>query len=86
LAGLRSAAGHDFEVIVVDDGTDATLSESQRAAAAPPAWVAGHGAAKARRFHGLRFVGGDLVAFWFGSVIALGTCPAGMSCRSPGPT
>ena len=54
--------GHDFEVIVVDDGsTDATLSESQRAAEAGlPVRVVrqdrncGKGAAL---FHGLRWAG-----------------------------
>ncbi|OGO46828.1 MAG: hypothetical protein A2W37_11300 [Chloroflexi bacterium RBG_16_63_12] len=60
--------GQDFEVIVVDDGsTDATLSESQRAAAAGlPVRVArqevnrGKGAAL---FHGFQFAVGDPVAF-----------------------
>ena len=60
--------GHDFEVIVVDDGsTDATFSESQRAAEAGlPVRVArqevnrGKGAAL---FHGFQFAVGDPLAF-----------------------
>ena len=60
--------GQDFEVVVVDDGSqDATFSESQRAAAASlPVRVArqevnrGKGAAL---FHGFQLAAGELVAF-----------------------